>query len=120
MSVAELERFAAAVKADPALVESYNGLTAGQMAARLRDGGYDVTDEEVSEAERRGTELSDEDLDGVAGGSLLGLAAVGLALGGGAAVVGAVAGVLIGVDALNAHVSGQKSQLSMILGQYKR
>lgn len=95
MSQAELERFAAAVQADPALVRRYDtASTPADVAALLRRDGYDVTDAEIDEAARRGRELSDDQLDLVTGGGLLvgGLVALGIIIAvGTAAFAGAVA-----------------------------
>lgn len=88
MSQAELERFAAAVQESPSVLDGYADLvTAREMAVRLRQDGYDVTDAEVEEAARKGGDLSDEQLDQIAGGL------PGMILG--TLVVGAVASGII-------------------------
>lgn len=71
MSQAEMDRFAAAVLDNAALAESYKDLTdAAAVAARLRADGFEVTDAEVEDAARSGQTLSEEQLDGVAGGAI--------------------------------------------------
>ncbi|SMH28696.1 Nif11-like leader peptide family RiPP precursor [Azospirillum agricola] len=96
MSQAELQRFAAAVQADPALAESYGtAATPAELAARLRADGYDIGDGELAAAHRGGSELSDEQLDGVSGGFVVATVMANLfALGLGGALVGAVAGIV--------------------------
>ncbi|SMH30356.1 Nif11-like leader peptide family RiPP precursor [Azospirillum agricola] len=72
MSQAEIERFVTAANTTPALIETYRTATdAADMATRLRADGYDVTDAEIAAviAGHGNAELSDEELDGVAGGS---------------------------------------------------
>ena len=69
MSQSELQRFAAAVQAAPAMLDAYKDAAApGDLAAQLRRDGYDVTDAEIADASERGRELSDDQLDHVTGG----------------------------------------------------
>lgn len=94
MSQTELQRFAAAVQADPARAEAYAAVaTPGDLAVRLRAEGYDVTYEEVADAVLRGEQLSDEQLDQVSGGAIVTTALVGGAIGLGALLVAGVAGL---------------------------
>ena len=70
MSQAELARFVATAQQTPSILDRYRTLaTPADVAAQLRNDGYDVTDGELEVATRHGTELSDEQLDGVAGGT---------------------------------------------------
>ena len=96
MSQAELQRFAAAVQATPALAEAYRAAaTPVELAARLRADGYVVTDAEVEEVHRSGAELSDEQLDDVSGG----VVAAALASIVGIGAIGVLAGAIIGIVA---------------------
>lgn len=97
MSQAELRRFASAVQETPVCLDAYRTVaTAGEMAAQMRRDGYDVTDAEVEETVRRGGDLTDEDLDHVAGGSLVAIGIVGgCLLGLGLAVAGTVSTVIL-------------------------
>lgn len=90
MSQSELQRFADAVRTSPALLEAYrDSADPAELAARLRAGGYDVTDDEVVASVRSGQDLSEEQLDQVSGG--LATAAI---IGGGIGLAGlAFAGV---------------------------
>lgn len=95
MSQAELQRFAAAVQAEPALAERYaTAATPAELAQRMRADGYDISDAEVAEAQARGSELSDGQLDAVSGGfavsAVIAANIFGLVLGG--AVIGSAIG----------------------------
>lgn len=95
MSQSELQRFAARLQAEPSLVGSYQLVnTVEDLATRLWEDGYDVTDAEVQAAYQAGCELSDAQLDQVAGGILLELpiiAGVLAAIG----ILGTAAGLFI-------------------------
>lgn len=92
MSQAELERFVAVVQNAPEIVEAYRtATTTAELASLLRRDGYDVTQAELDEIARRGSELSDEQLDQVSGG--IGVAAVIAALGVGAVAMGLYGGL---------------------------
>ncbi|MBP2230952.1 Nif11-like leader peptide family RiPP precursor [Azospirillum agricola] len=84
MSQVDIQRFAAAVQADPSLLDAYRDIAdPAALVARLRADGYDVSDDEIAAAIRRGRELSDEQLDQVSGGGVLvavGVAATALAV----------------------------------------
>ncbi|RJF78452.1 Nif11-like leader peptide family natural product precursor [Azospirillum cavernae] len=70
MSQTEFQRFVTAMQATPALAETYNtAATPADLAGRLRADGYDVTEADITDQAADGAELSDEDLDGVAGGA---------------------------------------------------
>lgn len=76
MSQTEFERFATALRANPALAEGYRTLpTVAAVAERMRADGYDVSEPEIEQAARLGTahaaSLTDEQLEQVTGGSLL-------------------------------------------------
>lgn len=93
MSQAELERFAASARANPALADDYANLaTVAEVSAKLRQDGFDVADAEVEELLQRGGALTDEQLDHVSGGAiaatLVGGAFVGLLALGVAGAVG--------------------------------
>lgn len=69
MSQAELQRFAAAITDETASAERYRGAaTPADLATLMRADGYDVTDDEVTAVLRRNVELTDSQLDAVAGG----------------------------------------------------
>lgn len=75
MSQTEFQRFVTAMQTTPALAETYStATTPADLAGRLRADGYDVTEAEVQDGLRQAAastgELSDEQLDGVAGGFL--------------------------------------------------
>lgn len=92
MSQAELERFVAVAQNAPEIVEAYRtATTTAELATLLRRDGYDVTEGELDEIARRGSELSDEQLDQVSGG--IGVAAVIAALGVGAVAMGLYGGL---------------------------
>lgn len=74
VSLVEIERFAAAIRVNPDLASRYDDVrTPSQLADRLREEGYDVTDVDIVEhlgrvlleAERL---VADHDLDHVSGG----------------------------------------------------
>jgi len=96
MSQAELQRFATALQGTPVLAEAYrSAATPLDLAAQLRADGYAVTDAEVEEVHRNGTELSDEQLDTVSGG----VVAAALASIVGIGAIGVLAGAIIGIVA---------------------
>lgn len=97
MSQAELQRFAAAVQAEPALAERYaTAATTAELAERMRADGYDIAEAEVAAAQARGSELSDGQLDAVSGGLAVSavIAANIFALVLGGAVVGSAIGIV--------------------------
>ncbi|WP_147395296.1 Nif11-like leader peptide family RiPP precursor [Azospirillum cavernae] len=73
MSQSEIERLLAAVTSTPDLIASYHtAADAAELAQRLRADGYDISEADIIGRladGADGAELSDEDLDGVAGGS---------------------------------------------------
>lgn len=70
MSQSEIERLLAAVTSTPDLIASYHtAADAAELAQRLRADGYDISEADIIGRLADGAELSDEDLDGVAGGS---------------------------------------------------
>ncbi|WP_431858160.1 Nif11-like leader peptide family RiPP precursor [Azospirillum sp.] len=97
MSHVELQRFAAAVQESPALLDSYKtAASPADLAARLRGDGYDVTDAELEEVTRAGSELSDDQLDAVSGGLVAELAATAVGIAGLTALGGAILGIVLG------------------------
>lgn len=69
MSQTELQRFATAIKNQSALAERYTAAaTPADPAMLMRADGYDVTDDEVTAVLQRNGELTDSQLDAVAGG----------------------------------------------------
>lgn len=69
MSQSELLRFATAIENQPALAERYGvAATPADLAALMRTDGYDITDDEVTELLPKNDELTDQQLDSVAGG----------------------------------------------------
>lgn len=65
----ELQRFASAIKAQPALVAQFQSTASpAEFAARLQAAGYDVTTEDVMSAISSGAEVSDQELDRINGG----------------------------------------------------
>lgn len=99
MSQAEIQRFASAVQAEPALAEAYvNASSLAEVAARLRTDGYDVTDGELAECLRHGEQLSEDDLDRVTGGVVVSFGTmVGATVLVGALTVAGVVGMTGGV-----------------------
>lgn len=117
MSLAEMERFVEAVRAAPDLLESYGGMDAGAVAARLRADGYDVTDEEVAEAGRRGAELSEEQLDQVTGGSLILMAVGGATFG--ASMLGFVGSLALAIDIPVSMKQGRQPLYGRIIDHFR-
>lgn len=71
MSVAEIKRFAEAVKSDSGLQSELKGVSGGEagVASFAKGKGYDFTAEELkAHAEEMKGELSEEQLDKIAGG----------------------------------------------------
>lgn len=74
MSKAEIERFVTDVQADPELQAAFAGKSfdGPGLVTVARERGYDFTTEEVDAHVRAKTrELSEEELDGAAGGAVL-------------------------------------------------
>lgn len=69
MSHTELQRFASAALNDTALAGRYAAVRSpADLAGLMRADGYDVTDDEVAAAFHKDPDLSDDQLDAVAGG----------------------------------------------------
>lgn len=105
MSQTELQRFAAAIQAEPARLEAYRSIaTPEAFGAKLRADGYDVSDDELRAAQGAGTALSDEQLDQVAGGFVLETLVIA-----GLMTVFGVAGAMAGAVAYNVAEVAKKS-----------
>lgn len=113
MSQAELQRFTTAALNDPALAQRY--ATTGslaELAARLRDDGYDVADAEVDAAYRRSAEMTDEELDAVSGGGfLIGMAGITL-------VSGLVIGGVIAANGIHSLATGKQNPVTDALRDF--
>ncbi|MGQ9367164.1 Nif11-like leader peptide family RiPP precursor [Azospirillum sp. A39] len=97
MSQTELQRLAVALQADPGIGERFRDASdAADLSARLRAAGYGITEEEAAEMARRATELSDDQLDQVAGGFV----ATAVAVAGTAATVVGMASLGFGMAAM--------------------
>ena len=69
MSEEQLKAFWEAVQADTSLQEKLRAATdADSIASIAKEAGFEITAEEVKEAQSELTSVSDEQLDGVAGG----------------------------------------------------
>ena len=67
MSEEQLKAFGEAVQADPSLQEKIRAATDADSIANIaQEAGFEITAEEVKEAQ---VDLTDEQLDGVAGGT---------------------------------------------------
>ena len=73
MSIGKLKGFWEAIQSDSSLQEKLGALSdADSIASIAREAGFEITADEVKEAQ---SELSDEQLDGVAGGCCCGCCA---------------------------------------------
>lgn len=99
MSHTEVQRFATAVQSAPGLIDSYRtASTPAELGARLRSDGYDIADDEIAEYQRRSTELTEDQLDQVAGGGLLTLGVVVGSMVGALLIGGAIPAVLTAIQ----------------------
>lgn len=113
MSQGELERFATAALDNPEMVRDFTAVTSlAELAAKLRAGGYDVTEAEVENAHRRSVELSDEQLDLVSGGAFL------ASLGGIALTAGVVIGGVVAIEAIHSYANGKPSVIGEKLKEF--
>ena len=90
MSEEQLKAFLEKVKADTSLQEKLNGAADADAVVEIaKDAGFSITAEDIQSMQSATVELSDEELEGVAGGMMC--------LGGDAGLVGCVfAGILAG------------------------
>ncbi len=69
MSEEQLKAFWEAVQADPSLQEKLRATTdADSIASIAKEAGFEISADEVKEAQAELSSVSDEQLDGVAGG----------------------------------------------------
>lgn len=108
MSGVELQRFAAAIEDNPSLAERYAlATTTAELAVLMQADGYDVGEEELTAAQQAalqsGSDLTDEQLEQVAGGGVV-MTVLGLTLAGVAMAV--AAGVIGGAGAIVRTIKG--------------